>query len=46
MSVLLGEEQVNVAEDGLTDAEGGVVFWLTEALAVAVHPLAPVTVTL
>ncbi len=36
---------VRVAVEGLTDAEGGVIFWLTDALAVAVHPFAPVTVT-
>jgi len=39
------EVQVSTAEEGETEAEGEVLFKLTEALALAVHPLPPVTVT-
>ena len=37
--------QVNVPEVGVTAAVGGVVFDVITALAPAVQPLAPVTVT-
>jgi len=41
----LGDAQVKVAEDGLTDAVGAVVSELIVADAVAVQPFAAVTVT-
>ena len=37
--------QVNIPEVGVTAADGGVVLDVITALAPAVHPLAPVTVT-
>ncbi len=45
VNVALVVLQLSVADEGLMEADGGVVLWLTDALAVAVHPFAPVTVT-
>ena len=45
VSVTLDATQVTVLLAGVTDATGAVMFWLTMADAVAVHPLAAVTVT-
>jgi hypothetical protein len=39
------DTQVNDAVDGVTETVGGVAFLVTDAVAVAVQPLLPVTVT-